>query len=319
MPASVKEIAALICEFLSSSTNKINQEYADSLNVAIDCISEAFEFDRNDMKNIVTKNFGEEDLMTLVNKSLETSPKKPNIHEDVMDINHSEKSETLKLEGNKAMAAKDFETAIKKYTLAIEVSPKNAVLYSNRAAAYSSLGKFEEAITNANSAVKIDPSYSKGYSRLGFSKYALGKYEEALEAYSKVLELEGSNATEAMKRDYETAKKKVGNSINLEKYNPTEEENINSSTDEKAGGFPDLSNMMGGGLENLSGLLNNPQVMQAAKKMMQNPSAMQQMMSNPAIKKMAEKFSSGNGTPNFGDMMNDPSIKDMASKFFGSQ
>ncbi|AMD20154.1 HCR004Wp [Eremothecium sinecaudum] len=316
MPVSNKDIAALIVQFLSSSNSSVSEEYSDSLNVAIDCITEAFEIEREDADNIVAKAFNNEDLITIIKKNSNSTTKSPlNVEETTEE---SKKAEELKLEGNKAMAVKDFATAIAKYSEAIEILPTNAVYYSNRAAAYSSMKKYEEAIKDAESAIKADPSYSKGYSRLGFSNYALGRYEEALEAYSKVLKIEGDNSTEAMKRDYETAKKKVGESINLEKHKPSVEENSKSQDNTAAGGFPDLSSMLGGGgLGGLGNLLNNPQVMQAAQKMMQDPSAMQQMMNNPAIRQMAEKFSSSGGAPNLGDMMNDPSVRDMASKFFG--
>ncbi|AET38541.1 Sgt2p Ecym_3025 [Eremothecium cymbalariae DBVPG len=318
MPGSNKEIAALIVQFLSTSTKDVQEEYVDSLNVAIDCIAEAFEIEREDSNEIVSKAYNGRGLVDLVKSGASeptlSSSEPTGNNTDAHAPEVAERAENLKLEGNKAFAAKDFEGAVKKYTEAIELMPNNAVFYGNRAAAYSSFKKFEEAVRDAESAVRINPSYSRGYSRLGLAKYALGKPEEAMEAYKKVLDIEGDNATEAMKRDYESAKKKVEESLNLEALPKGEEQQTSEGS--SAGGFPDLSSMLGGGL---GGLLNNPQVMQAAQKMMQNPSAMQEMMNNPAIKQMAQNFASGGGTPNLGDMMKDPNIKDMAGKFFGQK
>lgn len=128
-----------------------------------------------------------------------------------------------------------------------------------------------------------------------------------------------------MKRDYETAKKKVETSMNLEKSSTSassEDVSDKSATEGPgagAGGLPDLSSLLGGGGlgGGLGALLNNPQVMQAAEKMMQNPGLMQDMMSNPAMKQMANQFSSGGGMPDLSQMMNDPSIRDMAKNMFG--
>lgn len=327
MAQSNKEIAALIVDFLSSTVEKnaVSEDYADSLNVAIDCISEAFEFERDAVSEIVKNSFDNRKLDELLKSAAtalptQSEPVKVNIPAE--DANTKAKAEDLKLQGNKAMASKDFETAIKKYSEAIEVLPSNAVYYANRAAAYSSLKKYEESVQDAQSAIEVNPSYSKGYSRLGFAKYALGKPEEALEAYKTVLDIEGDKATDVMKRDYETAKRKVEQSLNLEKSVPTQTDEQESSTDAGAsagagagtGGFPDMASLLGGGL---GGLLNNPQVMSAAQKLMQNPGAMDEMMKNPAVRQMAENFSSGGGTPNLGDLMSNPAIKDMAKNLFG--
>lgn len=318
MSLNHKDIANLVTDFLLSSITSINDDYVDSLNVAIDCIAEAFEIDKDSAPESVLRTFDGNNLLQLVQAGIDSLKMSEGqaipIHIPAEDAKIKAKAEEFKLQGNKAMASKDFELAIEKYTEAINVLPTNAVYFANRAAAYSSLKQYEQAVDDAQSAIKVDPTYSKGYSRLGFAKYALGGAEEALDAYKKVLDIEGNNATEAMQRDYETAKKKVEQSLNSEEItssNPTP-----SASSDGIGGLPDMSSLLGGGLGNL---LNNPQVMQAAQKMMQNPSAMQEMMNNPAIRQMAEKFSSGNGAPNFSDMMNDPAIKDMAKSFFGSK
>ncbi|EDO17430.1 hypothetical protein Kpol_1037p26 [Vanderwaltozyma polyspora DSM 70294] len=333
MSVSNKDIAALIIDFLSTvvDKNEVSEDNADSLNVAMDCIAEAFEFERDSVAGVVKSSFQGNSLSSYLNGSTSASAAtttadetvKVNVTED--DTEASEAAEALKLEGNKAMAGKDYELAIKKYTEAIATLPTNAVYFANRAAAYSSLKKYDEAVEDANSAIKINPTYSKGYSRLGFAKFAQGKAEDALEAYKKVLDIEGDKATEMMKRDYETAKKKVEQSLNLEKStvsgNATAESDSASAADPFAGmgGMPDFSSMLGGG--GLGNLLNNPQLMQAAQQMMQDPEAMKQvesMMQNPSVKQMADQFSSGNGTPDFSALMNDPSIRDMAKNMFGN-
>ncbi|CAH00218.1 Sgt2p [Kluyveromyces lactis] len=328
MSLSNKEIAALIVDFLSSSSSSVNEDYVDSLNVAIDCITEAFQFERDETDSLISGPFNGKKLPELLASAPSSggvSGEPVKVHIPVEDAAAKAKAEELKLQGNKAMAAKKFDEAIEKYTAAIEVSPSNAVYYSNRAAAYSSLKQYEQAVKDAEQAIEVDPTYSKGFSRLGFAKYALNKPEEALDAYKKVLDIEGEKATDVMKRDYETAKKKVETSMNLEKSSTSassEDVSDKSATEGPgagAGGLPDLSSLLGGGGlgGGLGALLNNPQVMQAAEKMMQNPGLMQDMMSNPAMKQMANQFSSGGGMPDLSQMMNDPSIRDMAKNMFG--
>lgn len=319
MAATNKQTAAAIIKFLESVVEKkeVGEDYLDSLNVAIDCISESFEIERADVSQILKSAKLEGNLSTYLNANSEeemckTEDVKVNI--PVEDAELKAKAEALKLEGNKAVASKNYALAITKYTEAIEVLPTNAIYYANRAAAHSSLKQYDEAIEDAQKAIEIDPNYSKGYSRLGFAKYAQNKPEEALEAYKKVMDLEGDKATDIMKRDYETAKKKVEQSLNLEKS--AEDKSSGAGGAGGAGGF-DFASMLGGGL---SGLMNNPQIMQAAQQMMSNPQAMQQMqsmMQDPSIRQMAENFTSGNGTPNMDELMNNPAIRNMAGSMFG--
>ncbi|SCU81838.1 LAMI_0B07888g1_1 [Lachancea mirantina] len=317
MSSSKQEIAALIIDFLTctADNNEISEDYVDSVNVAIDCIAEAFEVDKQSAEQIVQGTFGGKKIEDFITKEPKSETVKVNI--PVEDADTKAKAEALKLEGNKAMAAKDYTLAIAKYTEAIKVLPSNAVYYSNRAAAHSSMKNYDAAVKDAQSAISVDPAYSKGYSRLGFAQYALGNASEALDAYKEVLDIEGESATDAMRRDYETAKKKVEQSLNLEKstlVSNEAEEKAAADAAGSTGGLPDFSSLLGGGL---GGLLNNPQVMQAAQSLMQNPNALNDMMSNPALKQMADKFSSGGGAPNMSDLMKDPALMDMAKNMFG--
>lgn len=67
----------------------------------------------------------------------------------------------LKQKGNEAMKATDFDTAVQCYSEAIELSPENHVLYSNRSAAYMKLDKFEEALQDAEKTVEMKEDWGK--------------------------------------------------------------------------------------------------------------------------------------------------------------
>ena len=58
--------------------------------------------------------------------------------EKEVDADTKAKADELKVQGNRAMALKDYPEAIAKYTEAIGLDPSNVVYLSNRAAAHSS-------------------------------------------------------------------------------------------------------------------------------------------------------------------------------------
>jgi DnaJ family protein C protein 7 len=70
-------------------------------------------------------------------------------------------AEKLKNEGNTHYASKRYGEAIDLYTRAIELAPKNATYYGNRAAAYLVLSKHREALADSKMATSLDESYVK--------------------------------------------------------------------------------------------------------------------------------------------------------------
>ncbi|XP_064602093.1 stress-induced-phosphoprotein 1-like [Liolophura sinensis] len=101
--------------------------------------------------------------------------------------------EELKNKGNKALEAGDCEEAVSLYTSALNLSPKNHVLYSNRSAAYAKAGKYLEALDDAERCIEAKPDWAKGFSRKGSALFGLNRYEEAVLAYQATLDLEPNN------------------------------------------------------------------------------------------------------------------------------
>jgi stress-induced-phosphoprotein 1 len=89
--------------------------------------------------------------------------------------------------GNAALQQGDFNMAVKYYSEGIELDPRNHILYSNRSAAYHSLGNFQNALADAEKVIEIEPSFWKGYSRKGIALYSLGMGDESLQAYQEGL------------------------------------------------------------------------------------------------------------------------------------
>jgi len=66
----------------------------------------------------------------------------------------------LKDQGNKAFAAKDWETAIGYFTEAIGSDPQNHILYSNRSAAKAGKKDYTKALEDAEKVNERDISFS---------------------------------------------------------------------------------------------------------------------------------------------------------------
>ncbi|KAG2108957.1 uncharacterized protein F5147DRAFT_693493 [Suillus discolor] len=94
----------------------------------------------------------------------------------------------LKDEGNDFFRKQDYVGALAKYTKAIALDDKNAVLYANRAACHHGLNRYLDAVDDAKMATQIDPGYAKGWSRLAASRDALAEWERSAEAWQKALD-----------------------------------------------------------------------------------------------------------------------------------
>ncbi len=292
-------------------------EDAESIEVAQSCIAEAFHVDPSD-KAALEDAIGGQSLLSIYgvyeklkgkspgNTSSTTSPKAAAAPSPSSTTVNAE-AEAFKSQGNTALQRKDYPLAIDLYSKAIALSPLNPVYLSNRAAAYSACHKHAEAQTDAEMAVAADPKYTKAWSRLGLARFVLGDVKGSMEAYAKGIEYEGNGGSEAMKKGYKTAK---------ERLEQLEKEKADEDTDDlesergpgpgagagAAGGMPDLSSLAGmlgggrgggGGGPDLSSIMSNPMFASMAQNLMSNPDAMNNILSNPQLKQMAEKFGLG--------------------------
>src|SRR5205814_10707882 len=103
------------------------------------------------------------------------------------------------------------------------------------------------AKADAETAVALDPKYTKAWSRLGLARFALGDAKGAMEAYGQGIEHEGNGGSDAMKKGYETAKRRA-------EEQEAEEADLSRSAPGGGGGggggMPDLgslASMLGGG------------------------------------------------------------------------
>lgn len=330
---SKQRLALAICDFLSTSTTDgtLSGEDKESMDVAIQCISDSFKVDPSD-KKAVSDAVGTQNLLQIygVYEKLKKVSGGPagQAGATAAEPTEEQKKEAdgLKSRGNAAMASKDYTSAVDFYTQALAITPNNAVFLSNRAAAHSAARNHDLARADAEAATLLDPAYTKAWSRLGLARYALGDAKGAAEAYQKGIDAEGNGGSDAMRKGLETAKRRV------EELEAEGAEQARSrSPDAAAGGMPDLSSlasMLGGGggaggaggaggMPDFSQIMNNPMFANMAQNLMSNPDMMSNLMSNPRLREMADRFGTGGGMPDLGSLMQDPNIAEMARSMMG--
>lgn len=300
--------------------------------MAVNCIAESFKVDPADKAALqaavgtqnLTQIYSVYEKLKQTTDSAAAGTAATGSSSDEPTDEQKKEADALKSKGNAAMAQKDYPAAIDFYTRALDVHPRNAVYLSNRAAAHSAAKDHSSARSDAEAAVLIDPAYTKAWSRLGLARFALGDPRGAMEAYSKGIEYEGNGGSDAMKKGYETAKRRVdeldgSSGDNLARSSP--------GAGAGAGGMPDLSSLAsmfggaggagggGGGMPDLGSIMNNPMFANMAQNLMSNPDLMNNLMSNPRIREMANQFGGGGGggggMPDMSSLMSDPSIAEM--------
>jgi small glutamine-rich tetratricopeptide repeat-containing protein alpha len=336
-----QRLALAICDFLSTSLTDgtLTSEEKDSVDIAINCIGESFGVDPSD-KAAVSQAVGAQNLFQIYSvyeklKSAAPASKPagaaasaptPAATTAAPTDEQKKQAEALKSKGNAAMAQRDYPTAIDFYTQALAVHPGNAIFLSNRAAAYSAARDHEAARADAEAAVAVDPKYTKAWSRLGLARFALGDAKGSMEAYQKGIEYEGNGGSEAMKKGYETAKRRVDEIAADEAAGAgTGTRGVGGGAGGGAPGLGDLASMFGGGggggagggggMPDFASIMNNPMFASMAQNLMSNPDMMANLMNNPRLREMADSFGrgggGGGGMPDIGSLMSDPSVAEM--------
>nr|KJB21334.1 hypothetical protein B456_004G116900 [Gossypium raimondii] len=88
----------------------------------------------------------------------------------------------LETKAKEAFIDDHFELALHLYSQAIQLNPKHAELYADRAQANIKLNNLTEAVADANKAIELDPSMSKAYLRKATACMKLEEYQTAKSA-----------------------------------------------------------------------------------------------------------------------------------------
>ncbi|KAI8909650.1 hypothetical protein EDD86DRAFT_205953 [Gorgonomyces haynaldii] len=263
-----QKLAHAICEFLNQSIQSKTIDNEEGIEVAVQVIAESFGITVGDPQYSI-KPASLQTIFDVFTKTQQQAKPKSGAEAKA-------KAELLKQEGNKKLASKDYDGAIKAYTDAIQLH-EDAVFYANRAAAHSQKGQHAPAVQDAKRAIELDPGYSKAHSRLGHALFGLGNYKEAVEAYENGLKLEPTN--QSMKQSLAAAQQKAG--IVSEKAAPQTPDlasmmanpNLMNMAADMMKNNPGLANMFAGqgGAPDIGSLMNNPAIMNMASQMMQDP------------------------------------------------
>jgi len=347
MSDTTQRLVLAIIDFLNTSIEDgtVKADDKESLEVAIQCIGEAFGVDPNAEEQRERLTIKPATLQSLFDVYVKTSAKirsgggggpdtvqqpgtstsptaaqsssipttSPTLPTPTVTDKDKKEAEALKGQGNSYMSAKKYDEAIEAYTKAVKLDPTNPVYFSNRAAAHSSVDDHESAIVDAKKAAELDPNFVKAYSRLGHAYYSKGDYGAAVQAFEDGLKVDPGNAN--LKTNLENAKTRL----------PALDRSTSPGVG--AGGMPDFSALAGmfgggggsggaGGMPDLASLLQNPALMQAAQNMMAN-GGLETLMQDPALQNMARNMNSGGGMPNMADLMNTPELANLASSFMG--
>ncbi|KAJ3994958.1 putative stress-induced protein STI1 [Lentinula boryana] len=331
MSEKQQRLVLSIIEFLNQSIadGTVKTDDKESLEVAVQCIGEAFGVDPSDDEQFVRLSVKPATLQSIFDVYLKTKekvdggsrsqpssslPQGPSAEDKA-------KAEKLKQSGNSLMSAKKYDEAIEAYSQAISLNSGNPIYYSNRAAAYSSKGDHLSAVGDAELALAADPKFVKAYHRLGHAQYCLSDYKASADAFERGLKLDPSNA--GLKSGLQNAKSRITDD---DDDGPPplipDDAPVSTSTGSTASGLPDMGGMAdmlrgmgggGGGMPDLASLMNNPQMMAMAQQMMSN-GGLTNLMQNPAVSDMMSRMQSGD-MPSMEELMSNPALRNIASQF----
>ena len=98
-------------------------------------------------------------IKSLNSNSSSSNKKEPDVIEDVISM--AEQAEYYKNEGNNSYKNGNYRESIEFYSKAIDLCPKNAAYYGNRAAAYLMLNNYKETIEDAKKSTSLDDKFVK--------------------------------------------------------------------------------------------------------------------------------------------------------------
>jgi tetratricopeptide (TPR) repeat protein len=118
-----------------------------------------------------------------------TALEKMSIEEKPMDEESLKKSaDEYKEKGNAFVKAKDYESGLKMYTMAIETYSNDAVYYSNRSQCFLELEKYEECIEDTKKSLAVNDCFAKSYFRQMKAYEKMGQNMRALSTCQRWME-----------------------------------------------------------------------------------------------------------------------------------
>ncbi|CAE8602961.1 unnamed protein product [Polarella glacialis] len=109
------------------------------------------------------------------------------------DLTHADAD--LKAKGDECFRTQKYDMAVDFYSKALQNTPDNEKLLSNRSAALEAAGRFQEALDDAVRCEELAPKWPKSLYRQGLALKGLKRYDMAISAFSEgqARELENPN------------------------------------------------------------------------------------------------------------------------------
>lgn len=137
----------------------------------------------------------------------------PDYKDAVKWLRTVQKLDRMKEEGNTEYKAQRWQSALEKYTAALEIDPMNkgtnSKLLQNRALCRIKLKQYEEAIWDCDKAISLDPAYTKARKTKANALGQAEKWEDAIREWKAIQELEPEDrniAKEVRKAELELKK-----------------------------------------------------------------------------------------------------------------
>ena len=91
--------------------------------------------------------------------------------------------------GLKLIGEQRYDAAIKAFSTAIEIIPRDYQAYNYRGVAWALKGNYDKAIVDYDKALEIRPRYAEAYNNRGFARTQRGDLRKALNDYARALEI----------------------------------------------------------------------------------------------------------------------------------
>ena len=199
--------------------------------------------------------------------------------------------ESLKNEGNAFFKNKEYDKAVEKYKMAVEIvgdtdDKKLSILHSNISATYCKIEDFDLALEHAVMSTRKNPEWYKAWYRLSFVLYNLDKIEQAKKAIEKTLECcKNDNVDEKYIID-------LKNEIFQTTKNDYEVLNENNEKIEPNINLPKMDNFM----PLIGKMMGNPKIQEMMKnkdfqeKMLKNQSNPMEMFGDPDMRNLMSEM-----------------------------
>ncbi|XP_074368697.1 uncharacterized protein LOC141708805 [Apium graveolens] len=195
-------------EVKKSGVLKSGDEAAESkATTAADYASDGFEtasetdviFTNNDTLNNDDEHINRNDIQSAQDESDDH-----HYHDSLTDHQLAQKAledaNDAKLQGNNLFRSGQYDDALLKYDLALQLVVEvpsseelRSACYLNRATCFLKMGKYEESIKECTKALELNPSYKKALLRRAEAHEKLEHFEEAVSDMKKLIEMEPSN------------------------------------------------------------------------------------------------------------------------------